>query len=606
MKESFFIYCGILITLLSQSCAVLPTCTNSRMPTIEVQVNNTESNHDDYITTSGFVPCRARIINFNKEFGSGLNFPGGVEIEVRNKRLSSDLIISPTNSGISTSFFTTLPGNGGWFDFFISGNALSTQDKSSIIEIATAGVTCNEVVVARKGLMVTNTPPPISNTSPQVAIAIASISTADDYIAWNPVYSRIKWLNPSSPTATLTVTLRNMPGSNKLRFESGTLAAGTTATNSTINLTLNGDGSWSNFYVAGNNGNASVDDKDAVFEVLESTNLLAREAVMVRIRKNANTLSTLERDKYLEALRDVHQTYDFYMLFRNSHSRNGAGFADIGHRQAHSGSAFLPWHRAFMLHIERLLQASDPSVALPYWHFDQSSPNMFNSSFIGSNPISPATQAIINAPNPLSTWQIPGAALGIRRRTPYGDAGIPSSVTGSGTGVATETATLALGDNYANFVSMEGTTHNGAHNNSGNTISWVAMSPANAPQDPLFYFLHSNIDRLWGKWQWVNNRFDATISSTYNLQGGHSNSPSITPSISPNRTFGQFVDDTMWPWDNKTGTSQGTGTLERPIVAPLTPFPIVLGGLMPLSQPRIKDVIDFRLMNFGYDDIYPY
>ncbi len=601
MKRTFFIFYGIILTLLAQSCAVLPTCTNSRMPIIEVQVNNTESNHDDYIGTSGFVSCRARITNFNKEFGSGLNFPGGVEIELRNKRLSSDLIISPTNSGTSTSFFTNLPGNGGWFTFFIRGNALSTQDKSSIIEIATAGATCNEVVVARKGLMVSNSPSPISGSNPQVAIEVGSISTGDDYIAWNPVYSRIKWLNPSSPASTLNITIRNMAGLNRLRFATGTLAAGTTATNSTINLTLSGDGSWAAFYVAGNNGNASLEDKDAVFEVVQSTTLLARDAVMVRIRKNANTLTANEREKYLEALREVHQTYNFYILFRNSHSQN-----NMAHRQAHTGSAFLPWHRAFMIHIERLLQASDPSVALPYWHFDQSSPNMFNSNFMGSNPTSPATQAIISATNPLSTWQIPGAALGIRRRTPYGDNGIPSSVLGTSTGVATELATLALGANYANFIGMEGTTHNGAHNNSGNAISWVAGSPAIAPQDPLFYFLHSNIDRLWSKWQWVNNRFDATQASSYNLQGGHSNGPSIAPSITPNRTFGQYVEDSMWPWDNKTGTSQGTGTLERPAVAPLTPFPIVLSGFWPGSQPTVKNTIDYRLINFGYDDFYPY
>jgi hypothetical protein len=187
MKFSLFINCGILFTLFVQSCAVLPTCTNSRMPTIEVQVNNTESNHDDYINTTGFVACRARIINFNKEFGSGLNFPGGVEVELRNKRLSSDLLVSPTGSGITTSFFTTLPGDGSWFNFFIRGNALSNQDKSSIIEVATAGASCNEVVVARKGLMVSNLPPIITEYNPQVSIEVGSVSTVDDYIAWNPV-----------------------------------------------------------------------------------------------------------------------------------------------------------------------------------------------------------------------------------------------------------------------------------------------------------------------------------------------------------------------------------------------------------------------------------
>ncbi|TGD57930.1 tyrosinase family protein [Flavobacterium humi] len=616
MKHYYFIFCCVIMVLFANSCAVIPTCPNSRMPIIEIQVNNTESNHDDYIGTSGFIQCRARITNFNKDFGSGLQFPGGVEVEFRNKRLSSDLFISTTNSGVTTSFFTTLPGNGGWFNFFVKGNSLSAADKASIIEIATAGASCNEVVIARKGLMVSSSPGPIPNTRPQVAIEVGSITTIDDYIAWNPVSCRIKWLNPSAPGATLNITLRNMPSLNRLRFATGTLAAGTTATNLTENLTLSGDGSWASFKIAGNQNNASVEDKDAVFEVMQGADLLAREAVMVRIRKNANTLSTPERDRYLEALREIHQTYNFYELFKNSHSGNASGFNVIAHRQAHVGSAFLPWHRAFMLHIERILQASDPSVALPYWHFDMSSPNMFNADFMGANPTAPAAVAIINPSNPISTWQITGQAAGIRRRTPYGNNGIPSSVMGTGTGVATEAATFALGANYSSFKGMEGTTHNGAHNNSGNSVSWIAGSPHIAPQDPLFYFLHGNIERLWAKWQWLNNRFDATQSSTYDLQGGHSNSPSSPPvfttnpgnpnQITSNRTFGQYVEDSLWPWDNKTGVSQGTGTLERPATAPLTPFPIVVGSIFPGAQPTIKTTIDFRLMNYGYDDFFPY
>ena len=311
---------------------------------------------------------------------------------------------------------------------------------------------------------------------------------------------------------------------------------------------------------------------------------------MVRIRKNVNSLTTDERNRYLEAVRDVHQTYNFYMLFRNSHSQTN--IADL---QAHSGSAFMAWHRAFVLHYERLLQSSDPSVAVPYWHFDQSSPFMFSPDFYGSN--SSGNLVTLNGTNPLVTWNIPGQAIGIRRKTPYGDAGIPSSVTTTTTGVATEMATLSLGMNYVDFKRMESTTHNGAHNNSGNTISWIAGSRANAPLDPLFYSLHGNIDRLWAKWQWTNDRFDGTQESSYDRQG------SFTAPVIAGQRLGQYVDDTLWPWDNVTG---GTGMAERPATAPLTPFPIVLGGLSPGNKPTIKSLIDWRLLNFGYDDFFPY
>ena len=577
------------------SCAVNPRCPTQLMPIIEVQIGNTASTHDDYIGTGSFTACRARIINFEKN-STTLNFQGGVEVEVRNRRLSSDLIVSSTSSGTTPFFFTTLLGNGGWFNFFIRGTTNSSVDKSAILEIATAAVSCNEVVLTRKGLMVTASPP-IPAGRPQVEIEVGTISHLDDYVNWTPKFCRIKWINPSSATSSLNVTLRNLSPSDRLRFASTQPAAGTTATATTTSLTLSGDQSWVSFYIAGNNGNASVNDKDAIFEVINaaSSQLLAREGVMVRIRKNVNSLTTNERDRYLEAIREVHQTYNFYMLFRNSHSQD-----DIADLQAHEGSAFLPWHRAFVLHFERLVQSSDPSVAIPYWHFDQSSPNMFNGDFIGSNPTGLSNNVTLNTSNPIITWSI-GSTMGIIRRTPYGDLGTPGSVMATPlTPIETELATLALGipgNTYRNFKRIEGRTHNGAHNNSGNTVSWIAGDRAIAPNDPLFYFLHCNIDRLWAKWQWEANRFDGTQVTTYDMQGSFT-----TPTVAGQRR-GQYVDDTLWPWDNITG---GTGLAERPTTAPLTPFPTTIGNFFPFGNPTIKNLIDFKLLDFAYDDVYPY
>ena len=51
--------------------------------------------------------------------------------------------------------------------------------------------------------------------------------------------------------------------------------------------------------------------------------------------------------------------------------------------QAHGAAGFLPWHRAYLLDLERELQAIDPSVALPYWRFDQPAPNLFTRDFLG-------------------------------------------------------------------------------------------------------------------------------------------------------------------------------------------------------------------------------
>jgi len=597
-KRNSPLFALLLLAILAglSSCAVNPRCPTALLPIIEVQVNNSASTHDDYIGTGSSSACRARISNVNK-FGGGQNFPGGVEVEVRNRKLSTDLNISTTSLGIGAAFFATLPADGSWSNFFIRGNALSTVDKSAILEIATAGISCNEVVLTRKGLMVTGAPP-IPNTRPQVEIEVGSVSNLDDYITWSPSFCRMKWVNPPNSLATLGVRVQNMSGTNRLRFSDIQPATGTTAINTTANLTLLGDGTWTSFYVAGYYGantnipstNASTNDKDAVFEVSETSsgNLLAREGIMVRIRKHVNALTPQERDRYLEALREVHETYKFYMLFKDSHSQGLPG-STLMHIQAHGGSAFLPWHRAFVLHLERLIQSSDPSAALPYWHFDVSSPGMFNADFIGSN--NATNWVTLSSTNPISTWQIPAEIVGIRRKTPYGNAGKPS--------VASETATLGLGTTFAAFKSMEVSTHNGAHSTSvvPGSGTWLG-DPSIATQDPLFYFLHCNVDRLWAKWQWAKKTLDATLVDGYDRQGSYTSSP--TP---PGLRLGQYVDDTLWPWDNVTG---GTGTAARPATAPLTPFPITLGGLMPGSNPTIKLTVDFRVINFGYDDVFPY
>ena len=56
-------------------------------------------------------------------------------------------------------------------------------------------------------------------------------------------------------------------------------------------------------------------------------------------------------------------------------------------REMHGNVGFLPWHRAYVLDLERALQSFDPTVAVPYWRFDQPAPNLFTADFMGASTL---------------------------------------------------------------------------------------------------------------------------------------------------------------------------------------------------------------------------
>jgi len=544
MRQIFLALLAIASTTIygQQTGAIIASCPDKLMPEIEIQINNTASNEDDYGSKVAYTVCRVRIVNCKDANGNTI-FAGGVPVEFENASgANSNLLFSPTGgtSKGAKFIFQNLPEDGSWLTFYVKGSSINSVDKTSIIELATTWTGCSEVVIARKAMMIGTSP--IQASLPQVEIQIgSSISTIDDYITWAPKPCRIRWVNPPSParrptlitynkglfraasymeasaniddtdtggdgSTTLSVQLQNMSGADRLRFADGSLGIGTTAKNNTLTLTLSSDSSWVNFYIAGTYAKPSAKDKDAVMEIKDAGSgaILSREATMVRIRKNANNLSTTERDRYLQALKKTDLVYGNYMNFVKTHSRDntGAVLSAVASRQSHKGSAFLPWHRTFILDFERLLQDADPSVALPYWKFDASAPNIFGSSFMGSNNTTSSNMAVLASTNPLVNWSLPGEDVptGIQRKTPYGNSGFPAT--------ATETATLGLGSpryTYSSFKSMEVSFHNPAHAKSGSS-SWLT-NLVNATRDPLFFMLHSNVDHIWAKWQWMRNRY---------------------------------------------------------------------------------------------------
>ena len=388
------------------------------------------------------------------------------------------------------------------------------------------------------------------------------------FVSWAPSPCRIRVTNPSgapSPTVNLKITGVSAAGGGVVVFRSGT----TGVFSSSVTLPVPTNGTSVPFFAAGKFGKPSAGNGDVTIQARNGTTLVGSAPVMVRIRKNANALTTGERNRFVSAFAQLNnQGLGRFADFRNMHT-------NVSSPQAHGAPGFLPWHRAYLLDLERELQAIDPSVALPYWRFDRPAPNIFTPDFLGaSNQLGTVG---FSATNPLQFWKTDGVQ-GINRRPFFSTAAAPP-------GLRNETQTLGLGTQYPAFRTLEGNPHGTAHTSFGGSISSIGT----AAKDPLFFLLHANVDRLWAKWQRQNGRFNPAQPASFDNSGGN--------------PIGHNLPDTMWPWNGITGG-------QRPPTAP--------GGAMAASpcvgapgpQPKVQDSLDFQgaigapaRMGFDYDDV---
>jgi tyrosinase len=303
------------------------------------------------------------------------------------------------------------------------------------------------------------------------------------------------------------------------------------------------------------------------------------------VRKNAESLTDAERDRFLDALGRLNdQGFGLFQQYRAMHT-------DDTSMEAHGRAGFLPWHRAYLLDLERELQALDPSVALPYWRFDEPAPRLFTTGFLGVSDASGRVQ--VDPANPLRLWTTDNQ-VGIVR-LPWFD----PAVSGAGREffpgffqpVLDEPGTLGLGDDYAEFLDMEGDPHGAAHVSFQGFVSDIDT----AAKDPLFFLLHANVDRLWAKWQWRNRRFDPASAAAYPFLGA-AGDPGST-------RIGHNRDDSMWPWNQVTGGP-------RPGTAPGGRFPAAPAFAAPGLEPAVGSMIPYQgnadpdlRLGFDYDDV---
>ncbi|MHC2717259.1 hypothetical protein ACVIWV_010410 [Bradyrhizobium diazoefficiens] len=255
-----------------------------------------------------------------------------------------------------------------------------------------------------------------------------SASPDSGYIAWTPVPLVI---DTGGTAGTLRLTSRSAAGSvAKVVF----LQARDQPPQPQIDVQLQGQ--KQTIFIAGafqpneRHRGASADSKDVTIEarwVQDSATVVASVDIMIRVRRNANELSAKAREDFLFALAKLNGIQvdadptpgpgrGIYVSDFVAAHVSGANLSE------HGDSHFVPWHRIYLLDLERLLQAIRPTVTLPYWRFDQAAPNVFTEHFMGAMDQIPRDitapggnfdQGGFNTPlarfslnNPLSRWQI--------------------------------------------------------------------------------------------------------------------------------------------------------------------------------------------------------
>ncbi|HEY7770583.1 tyrosinase family protein, partial [Longimicrobium sp.] len=143
----------------------------------------------------------------------------------------------------------------------------------------------------------------------------------------------------------------------------------------------------------------------------------------------------------------------------------------------HYGARFLPWHRAFLVYFEQLLQAAvrEHSLTLPYW-------NWTDQLTIPQQYTDPALMPI--APN---------------TTRPLGTRPLNAGRTRISTILATHDFVTFGGGEQGEGGNLEFGPHGYVHNTVGGDTGWMSDIQW-SPKDPIFYAHHANIDRVWSLW----------------------------------------------------------------------------------------------------------
>ncbi|KAK6745943.1 hypothetical protein RB195_012198 [Necator americanus] len=259
------------------------------------------------------------------------------------------------------------------------------------------------------------------------------------------------------------------------------------------------------------------------------------------LRKEYRVMTDVERRRYHTAMRRIKRNGDYDKL-----SRIYSSFTTSP--GAHSGPAFLPWHREFIKRLEIALRRVDPTIALPYWDstLDSTLPNprdssMFTNELMGRQGPDGSIQT-----GAFRGWRTADGSKVLRRN--LGAAGTLLQQSDIDAAMATTDFRQVLAytapspgcPNPAAWTALEYSL--------GNPRIYVGgdmFQPITSTNDPIFWNHHSFVDLVWENWR-VIRQSRAARETQY---------PPNNPSCSSAAHYGDNTMQPFFPMVNKDGLS---------------------------------------------------
>ena len=433
------------------------------------------------------------------------------------------------------------------------------------------------------------------------------------YVGWTPVECFVGFIFPPSHDEDAQVRLKIRSGSDGghlLLYSEKPSPSDMNNGVEELTFKLNGskvETSFKKFYLAGKFGypgtkkhsevsNWSTTNGSFISVYLEGNPRPdIRVPLMVRVRKNANELSQFEIDRFLRAFVELNDKsprgqYPDKDPEGNPFIRKPKSLLDelvLMHTvdaayEIHMREAFHPWHRMFLVHLERELQEIDPDITMPYWKFDEAAPRVFSERFVGVPKVKHSladdtgkrlgSSLILHKENPLVGF-VENTIWGELRRGyftefdentgEWKDIPVDPAKTGHPRIKAEKEVLSHATEFYAWCMFEERNSHNPGHDTFNGQVTDIGRDPI----DPLFFLLHTNVDRLWARWQLMHDRFNPKVEATYNIYNDPNPQIRATPTdITDKKRQEQFLDDRkgrpdeiyylgnrvedlLWPWE---------------------------------------------------------